>query len=198
MFDEIESIIGETKEDFLQKLTSMYFKNSSILKLIEVLNLNWACHPLDEFMSTAEIIEYLKQQKQTNMKTPENKNEKNQSTNSPKERFKNEAPDMAGFLEFNIPGQIIVGKLVGSKLITFNKDGQKQTTKHYIIVDEDDSVEWLLPANVELTNKLDFAAQTLGGALSHQNFKEVQIEFKEQIPHPSDPIRTIKKFSVKY
>jgi hypothetical protein len=183
--------IGEDKEDFLMKLTLMFNKNDKVLKLIEALNLKWACPPLNEKMSTNEIIDYL-----TNLKIKQMSTKAKQQTES---KFKNTVPETVGqnakFFKFESEGEQFEGDLIGFKMIKNTAEPNKPDNKHFIM--ELEGEQFLMPSNSDLVKKLEFVFNTKL-EVNENNPIACCVTFVEQLKHPTKPAQTIKKFKVEY
>lgn len=94
------------------------------------------------------------------------------NTAETKSRFKKEIEETpsAGFVKFENVGESKEGFIVGTKKIS-NDKGDK---KHYVM--KIDGVEWILPNNYQLQNKLDNLVKTKGGTIPAKGI-EVHIEY---------------------
>ncbi|MFN7676753.1 hypothetical protein [Flavobacterium sp.] len=145
-------LIGVDKTEFLHRLTAMYSKNPQIIRLVEVCGLQWACHPLEESMTTEQIINYLK-----TIKT--NKVMKKQES-----KFKNEIElseiEKLDFAHLTDEGDAIEGILCSVQDIDFkskNQDGSPKGKEKTFQI-EVEGVKKHLPRNYELIKKLELVA----------------------------------------
>jgi hypothetical protein len=147
--------IGVDKTEFLHRLTAMYSKNPQIIRLVEVCGLQWACHPLEESMTTEQIINYLKTIKINKVMSTTKKNTESKFKDSNEVKL----PDFEklDFAHLTDEGDQIEGVLCSVSEIDFkskNADGSfKGKEKTFQI--EIDGVKKHLPRNYELIKKLE-------------------------------------------